>query len=133
MSVNSKDRDAPGIAEETGYWCTIGETRTDTMQIEFLVCIWSCVTLSLLGVFLGLLLMNLRHEEQFTAQANPTAANAEAILNGPMDPTMLERPRKPSTAGPLSGDVLRAYDTYQQEVAAAAGVEGCLVVEPVKQ
>ena len=75
----------------------------------------------------GLLSWNLRHSEQYTAQAQPTAANAEAILNGPVEPSMLSRPLKSQGAGPLNGDVLRAFDNYHQELAAAAGVEGYLL------
>ncbi|CAE7360185.1 unnamed protein product [Symbiodinium natans] len=93
--VAVKDRDAPGIAEETRYWVTIEESHTDYVDT--------------------------RHTESLSINSRPTANAVDAIMGGGHDPTMLARPRA-STPSVLSGDVLRAYDTYQSEVSQAAGV-----------
>ena len=56
-----------------------------------------------------------------TINATPTSTNAFNILAGPSTPGMLERART-TNPQPLSGDVLRAYDSYRDGLAAAAGV-----------
>ena len=63
-----------------------------------------------------------RHEERLSVNAMPTGANAFNVLAGPSDPGMLERPRGNSTTKPLCGDVLRAYDSYRENLASAAGL-----------
>ncbi|CAE7387343.1 unnamed protein product [Symbiodinium sp. CCMP2592] len=89
--VSVKDRDCPGVVEETKYWVTIEESKTDTVDIG--------------------------HEERLTVNATPTGANAFNILAGPSDPGMLERPRGNSEmTKPLCGDVLRAYDSYRENL-----------------
>ncbi|CAE7769876.1 unnamed protein product [Symbiodinium microadriaticum] len=90
------DRDAPGIHEETKYWVTIEETAEDSVNVQ--------------------------HKQEFSAQAAATAAAAHNILSAPIEPTMMSRPRANPSAGPLSGDVLRAFDGYHQNLAEAAGV-----------
>ncbi|CAE7682522.1 unnamed protein product [Symbiodinium necroappetens] len=90
------DRDAPGIHEETKYWVTIEETAEDSVNVQ--------------------------HKQQFSAQAAATAAAAQNILSAPIEPTMMSRPRANPSPGPLSGDVLRAFDGYHQNLAEAAGV-----------
>ena len=52
----------------------------------------------------------------------PTAAGAAAILDGPINPNMMEPARVGRGPQPLSGDILRAYDNYQQRLADAGGV-----------
>ncbi|CAE7194506.1 unnamed protein product, partial [Symbiodinium necroappetens] len=54
--VSVKDRDAPGIVEETKYWVTTAETRTDTLDIT--------------------------HEHQLTVHAAASPDDASNILNG---------------------------------------------------
>ena len=55
-----------------------------------------------------------------TIADTPTADGAAAILDGGIDPTMLHRSRSSGRNCPLSGDVLRAYDTYNASEAPAS-------------
>ncbi|OLP74768.1 hypothetical protein AK812_SmicGene45598 [Symbiodinium microadriaticum] len=90
--ISVKDRDCPGVVEETKYWVTTEESKTDTIDVGY--------------------------EERMNIRATPTSANAYNILAGPLTPGMLER-AKTSAPTPLSGDVLRAYDSYRDGLAAA--------------
>lgn len=92
-----EDRDAPGIVEETKYWVTTAETRTDTLDIS--------------------------HEHSMSARANATADDMYNIMDGPVDPSLLARPKASAGPVPLSGDVLRAYDGFRAGLEKAAGVE----------
>ena len=51
----------------------------------------------------------------------PTPDAAARILGGNMEPGLMGR-APTSNPSPLSGDVLRAYDTYNSEIAAAANL-----------
>ncbi|CAE7668046.1 unnamed protein product [Symbiodinium sp. CCMP2592] len=95
--VAVKDRDAPGIVEETKYWVTTAETRTDTLDVS--------------------------HEHSMSVNATASPDDMYNILNGPTDPSLLARPKASAGPTPLSGDVLRAYDGFRAELAAAGGVE----------
>ena len=64
------------------------------------------------------------------AEVRPTASFADGILEPEAAPCMSGTPSVPNARNPtLSGDVLRAYETYQKEVSDAAGwpcLKGCL-------
>ena len=53
--------------------------------------------------------------------ATPSASAVDSILGREVAPEMLSRPRG-SNPVPLSGDVLRAYDSYHLSLTEAAGV-----------
>ncbi|CAE7854247.1 unnamed protein product, partial [Symbiodinium microadriaticum] len=79
MGLQWRDRDAPGIHEETKYWVTIEETAEDSVNVQ--------------------------HKQQFSAQAAATAAAAHNILSAPIEPTMMSRPSAEikKEAGALAG------------------------------
>ena len=55
------------------------------------------------------------------ASVRPSTSFADGVLGSDPDPCMTGRASVPSVASPaLSGDVLRAYETYQREIAEAA-------------
>ena len=61
----------------------------------------------------------LRYEEELSMRTRPSASAASRILNPSTEPTMLGR-APATTSAPLSGDVLRAYDAFNTEIAKVA-------------
>ena len=53
--------------------------------------------------------------------STPSASAVDSILGRDAAPEMLGRPRG-SNPAPLSGDVLRAYDSFHNSLSEAAGV-----------
>ncbi|CAE7574564.1 unnamed protein product [Symbiodinium sp. CCMP2592] len=88
------DRDAPSVLEETKFWCVVEESRTDVSSIGY--------------------------EEQMTVHTRPTASTASRIMDGVVEPGLLNKRAVPA-ASPLSSDVLRAYDNYTDKLAQATG------------
>ena len=98
---------------------TIEETAEDSVNVQCPTCKYQTPYAALCNLQNRSLV---RHKQEFSAQAAATAAAAHNILSAPIEPTMMSRPRANPSAGPLSGDVLRAFDGYHQNLAEAAGV-----------
>ena len=64
--------------------------------------------------------MQLRYEEKMKMDTRPTASTASRIMDGVVEPGLLNK-RVPPAASPLSSDVLRAYDNYTDKLAEATG------------
>ena len=58
-----------------------------------------------------------------TVNATASPDDMYNIMNGPVDPSLLARPKASSGPTPLSGDVLRAYDGFRAGLEKAGGVE----------
>ena len=92
------------------------------MNITPLDC-FRLVCLTSLGVVLAYCIMlKMRHEESMTVATRLSGDLAYNILAGPATPCMLTGGGSASSgSAPLSGDVLRAFDSYKTENVDAPG------------
>eukprot|EP00439_Symbiodinium_sp_Y106_P044717 s4474_g5.t1 len=93
------DRDCPGVVEETKYWVTTEESKTDTVDIG--------------------------HEERMTINATPTSTNAFNILAGPSTPGAEIKRELASLSSllidlPQEDDLTQDIDKYNKRLKALA-------------
>ena len=91
-----EDEDAPGVLAETRFWVVIQEDQLDEVKSSL--------------------------SQTLNIRAKPSSSMAGHILDSDPLAGLGMRPRH-STPAPLNCEVLRAYDTYNTELAKAANVE----------
>ncbi|CAJ1342988.1 unnamed protein product, partial [Effrenium voratum] len=91
-----EDEDCPGVLEETRFWVLAEHTRTDTVAVKM----------------------------QESMSMRTSASHALTSIMGTGVNPSLERAPIRSPSAPLSGDVLRAYDNYNQQLQSLVADEG---------
>ena len=94
-----EDPDAPGVLQETQYWCTVKTTKTDQYEMSV--------------------------KDRLTVDVRASAGMVDQILCGPTGDnigSVLENGAAPKPTACLSGDVLAAFNKHNEEIAAIANV-----------